>query len=536
MKRPFYASLGLLPLVLLGACGTTSSEDASEAIQDGGAAGNPDSDGSLGEAGAVIAEAGVDGSPDASAGYFRSVDQSESQQLPFTLGDTTYTYRSALMHDVTGDGVPDVLVTIGTYPKNISHPLMIIDGKAPLANIAPSVFAPGGITSVRHSNQIFLADFDNDGLEDLLVSEAGLDHPPWTGDKIGIAINKGGGKYADISNTVPARAQGLRSYSLAAGRFFNDGVTRLVVPSQTQPDQSVLLSWQASAFVVQENWVDNALWWTPDNFSQTSFMEARDFDGDGYVDLYGSGSWTTPNHRILWGGKNFPAAADLTQLPEGKTGHTTWANYDKPGVQTAQGGDVNRVVFDDFNGDGKLDIVSFTEQVNVFKPGAFTDTSYPDYQTIKDSGGVAYYNGWLQVLEGDGSRTFTDITSRSGSGDLGMKYYVALFSKDLDLDGDLDLVGHYWSKYYNNQLSGPRWGTTVFLNDGNAGFRALDAANLFPELKAQSPDPAALGIGAMFPISITADSVEGIFLLPVDTNVPVPFLRVKRFKALGRFH
>jgi len=561
MKSLRLLIVSITALATAAACGVASSTNESgdarfvadaEAVAEGGAAegdraveavADATADGG-GNAAAVdaatldastntSADAGIDAAP----GYFTSVTEPERLSVPLKKGESTYTYRSALFQDLNGDGVGDIVISIGTYPNNTSQPIVIFDGAAgTLANAAPTMFTGGMVTSVRHSNQIFTADFNNDGLQDLLISEAGLDHDPWTGDKIGIAINNGNGTYTDISNNVPANAQGLRAYSMAAGRFFNDGITRVVVPSATDPSHTVLLSWQSNAFVVQPNWVDGAIWGFPGNMAYASYLEARDIDGDGYVDLYGGGNWTTPNNRVLWGSANFPAVENLATLPEGHTGHTPWADYDKPGVSTAQGGDVNRVVFADFDGDGKTDIVSITEQANIYKPGAFTDTKYPDYAAIHANGGTAYYNGWLQVLKGDGARTFTDITAAMGTGDLGMKYYVALFTRDLDLDGDLDLVGHYWAKFYNGALVAPRWGTTIFLNDGKAAFRAIDARAFAPQLESVSLGTSFNGLGAMFPITITPTQIDGIFFTPIDANPANPTLLARRFRAVGQFH
>jgi hypothetical protein len=124
-------------------------------------------------------------------------------------------------------------------------------------------------------------------------------------------------------------------------------------------------------------------------------LSVRDIDGDGWQDLYVSGNWTTPNHRILSGSDDFPSEELLYTLPEGPYGHMSWDPFMQPDVDFARGSDVNRVVFEDFDGDGDLDI---------------------------------------------------------------------------DFDGDEDLVGQFWNKAARAGECEPRWGSTIFISEGNLIF------------------------------------------------------------------
>ncbi|MBI5499969.1 MAG: hypothetical protein HY907_06980 [Deltaproteobacteria bacterium] len=546
----------LLPLCLCLGCGSSTPADP-ETGADAGDLATPDDSATPGDSARPDADAADDRpdpddarpdgdapEPDADAAedagpppYFASVELLETVQIPLLPGDTDFTYRTGALGDLDGDGVPEPVITVATYPENLPQPIVVLPGLGPVSNIAPALF-DGRVPALGHSNQTIFADVDGDRTDDLLFSEAGIDHPPWSGALVGIALNRGSARWEDVSATVPPAAQGLRCYSLAAGDFYGDGRTRIVLPSQEQDeqDQTGLLSWTGTGWDFQQNWVPMSLWWSPENLYASSNMALRDLDDDGREDLYVSGSLTTPSHRVLFASGSFPAAEDLVTLPEGPCGHTPWSVYQRPEVSSARGGDVNQVVLADLDGDDRLDLVSITEDVFLFKPGAFTDTDYPGYARILADGGTAYYDGWLQVLRNDGDRGFTDISSASAGQDLGPRYYVALLPLDLDLDGDLDLVGHYWSKTWLTADPLPGWGSSLFFNDGFGGFRWVDTAAAFPELVAAAPDGPTVGLGGLFPTRITPTGVDGLFVAPHDENPSEPTLRALRFRATGRFH
>ena len=478
--------------------------------------------------------------------YFEKIELLESASIPLTVGDLDYFIRSSAIHDMDEDGNADVVLTIATYPENRPHPIVVLNGDGPVENIAKDIFSYG-IPEIRHSNQILFVDIDNDKRKDLLISEAGLDHSPWyTPDAlIGIAMNRGGGIFEDVSAKVPQKAKGLRNYSLAAGDLYNDGINRIILPSQTTaegiqgPKMTGLLFWNGSEFEFQQNWIDMSLWWAPENLYSSSFMSVQDIDGDGWQDLYISGSWVTPNHRVLYGSDTFPSKEFLYTLPEGPYGHTPWESFAQPNVDFARGSDVNQVVFEDFDGDGDLDLVSVMEDVQNYKPGVFEDVDHPWYTDVHENGGTIYGNVCFQVLRNDGERQFVDVTTQGK--DLGYRYYIALLPIDIDLDGDMDLIGQYWNKSPAEECE-PGWGSTILINDGNLVFSKVEAEEVFPELSAvvgQVPWASGcntLGLGAFFPTVISTNGIKGLFVAPIDFNPDEPELRVLRFQATGRFH
>ena len=259
-------------------------------------------------------------------------------------------------------------------------------------------------------------------------------------------------------------------------------------------------------------------------------MSVQDIDGDGWQDLYVSGNWTTPNHRILYGNNAFPSVGALYTLPEGPYGHTSPDDFNQPDVGFARGSDVNKVVFEDFDGDGDLDIVAAIEEILLYKPGVFEDKKHPWYPSLSESGGSVGGNFWFQVLKNEGQRQFVDVTTQGKN--LGDRYYISLLPMDFDLDGDIDLVGQFWGKLFIDKC-GPRWGSTIFINEGNLVFHKFEAEEVFPELSSTASNCGGLGLGVLFPTSITADGIEGLLVAPIESQAE---LRVLRFHATGRFN
>ena len=332
--------------------------------------------------------------------YFHKVELLESANIPLKAGDSNYYIRSSVLGDMDNDGIADAILTVTTYPENILHPIVVLDGDGPINNIAGDIFL-SEIPSVRHSNQIFFMDINSDNRKDLLVSEAGIDYFPWylPDAMIGIAMNRGDGIWEDVSMKVPESAKGLRNYSLAAGDLYNDGIVRIILPSQATngidgPIFTGLLFWDGNEFKFQQNWIPMSLWWA-EELKASSFMSVEDIDGDGWQDLYVSGNWSTPNHRILYGNEYFPSSKNLSELPDGPYGHIRWETLNHSEADFAHGSDVNQVVFEDFDGDGDLDIVSVMEDVQIYKPGVFEDTDHSWYIDVHNNGGFIYGNYWF---------------------------------------------------------------------------------------------------------------------------------------------
>ena len=93
-----------------------------------------------------------------------------------------------------------------------------------LKNIAPDIFDV--VPQAQQAHQVVFEDLDLDGDLDLIMSEAGLDVPPWTGGDIIMSINDTNG-YKNI--TMPSELSGARAYAITAGDLDSDGVIELLI-------------------------------------------------------------------------------------------------------------------------------------------------------------------------------------------------------------------------------------------------------------------------------------------------------------------
>jgi hypothetical protein len=457
--------------------------------------------------------------------YYDAIDIVEQGESPLTVGEDAFYYRSGVLWDLDGDGYADPILTISTYPHNEPHPVVVLSGAEGALAITESVF-PAGAPWLRHSTQTHVVDYDGDGELDLLFSEAGLDFPPWTGERVGIARGLGGGRFLDVSDSVPSAAKNLRCYAMAAGDLRGDGSVQILLPAQTHPPDSGLLSWRDGGWDFQKDWIAEEIWWAQQLNAGTA-MHILDIDGDGHDDLYVSGAWTIPSHRVMWGGEELPLSSPPTTLPEGPYGHNPWEELQITDEPFLTGGDVHHSIFADFTGDGALDLVSIHERVDAYAPG-----HEPEQEDgVAINSGVVYRELSLQVLQGDGGRTFVDISPSGADAELGRLYYSALFPIDLDQDGDLDLVGHYWNKSFNQ----PRWGTTLFINDGAGRFDRIDGQDAFPEIWRATSHVNRLGLGAFFPTRIHDDGTDGLFFTVDDRSASNPRLVITRVRLSGRF-
>ena len=140
----------------------------------------------------------------------------------------------------------------------------------------------------------------------------------------------------------------------------------------------------------------------------------------------------------------------------------------------------------------------------------------------------------FQVLRNDGDRQFIDLTEQGK--DLGYRYYISLLPVDIDLDGDMDLIGQYWGKL-DAKVCTQRWGSTIFINEGSMAFRIIEADEAFPELLPKTTACISPGLGVFFPTEITVDGMKGLFVAPNEnSSAGKPELRVLRFQASGTVH
>lgn len=428
----------------------------------------------------------------------------------FTTGQGLYDNRSHLLADLDGDGYPELVIGVSTYPDQTTEPIIVVGAKGGITLPAATMFG-GSIPVSQHPPVIVARDINGDGLPDLIVSNAGLDHPPFTGGLIAVALNQGGGRFRNVSSSIPAWTAEGRSYSLAVGDLNGNGTTQIVLPAQGGQSGRALLTWNGTGFDADPNWISDSLWLAPVGLNSNSWLGIYDLDGDGRQDLIVSGNQTRPALRVIYGTRTAPFGTELGVLPEGPFSHTLYEDWFLPGNPASMGADANVQIVADFSNSGRLDIFSLQEQVIYYQAGVFTDTADPAYDSLR--GGGSYYGGGiaLQVVTNQGNRKFADRSQLSSVQDLGTRYYVGASPVDLNNDGFVDVVGVYYTKPSSTDKRGNVYGTTFFLNDGTGAFNVVDAAGIFPGLL-YTDSSGRSQLGHFFPTKVTSTGMEAIVL------------------------
>jgi hypothetical protein len=397
----------------------------------------------------------------------------------------------------TGDtGTATLTVRLGPYT----------DYEAGVKVVGTNVLFPAGIPTVRHSPLTLFPDVNGDGLKDIVFADAGLDRPPWTGSRIGVGLNLGTGRYVDVSPLIPPAQQATRSYSVATGDLDGDGRIEIILPDN-DGGNTALLRWNGNGFHAQTNWIDRALWWHPTNLNRQNWLIASDVDGDGQQDLVVGGHTDAPNLRIAFGRGGSFSPSEMVQLPDGPFAPRPRDPTRPINLQA----DVGPMLVEDFNNDGRLDILALEEQMFEYAPGVITDRNEPGFETIFANGGVVYADIALQVLMNQGGRRFVDVSRASTLQVLGRRSYEELLAIDVNLDGFKDAVGVYVTKGYGSER-GFSFGTTIFLNNGTGAFVVIDGTQVLPVVTTTPSNGRHWQLGGFLPTLVTPARIEGVII------------------------
>ena len=411
---------------------------------------------------------------------------------------------SAAARDLDGDGYPETILTLTDRNNNSTtpSPIIVIQANGQM-RLATSDFFPAGAPTVKNSPMTLFADLNGDGLQDIVFSEAGGD--PFGAGRISVALNLGGGKYRDVSDLIPADQQKTRSYAVAVGDVLGDGHVSIVLPDENDGANTALLRWNGNGFDEIRNWIAPTIWQGGFSLHQQSWMNLADFDLDGKQDLLSSGQQNAPNIRIAFGGSGGFSTAAVVIPPDGP-----WGHFD-PGARppAAQGAEVQPIAVADFNNDGLPDIFAAERKVVEYQPGAFNDTSDPNYANIHANGGTVYSDDSFQVLVNQGSRKFVDVTAPVYV-NLGDRTYFSLLPIDINNDGFLDVVGLYQANVARRPyVFKGLFGTTFFLNDGTGRFQPVDGSQIIGATTTPS-NGQRWSLGSFVPTVVTPQRTEGI--------------------------
>ncbi len=330
--------------------------------------------------------------------------------------------------DFNGDGWDDVMLLHMDFPGQQAFAMDVLlndrDGKLRLAT-QEAFLGPVPTVNIP-SARMEVADFNGDGVDDFFVPDGGLDAPPFPGGQNKLVLSAPGGKLVDATSQLPH----------------------------------------------QPTFTHNAA--------------AEDVDGDGDVDLFLANTWT-------W---NEPKIGPQILLNDGQANFTVGQARLPPYITDLQQTFWSCGKFADVNGDGSPDLIlgdtgDYENEAAVLlnngagffsplagampsKPWSTTDHLYDIQPAYIDGDAyidlfVAYtrydYQGQhIQVCINKGDGTFRDETAqRMPQADNYDPWIFDLLLRDMDLDGDQDLIARAWNEADPDPL--------FYLNDGAGHFQ-----------------------------------------------------------------
>ncbi len=306
--------------------------------------------------------------------------------------------------DFDDDGDDDVVRFEYSFPSSAvySGTIRVFKNDGGVLRDSTAAYAPAGVIP-DHPRDFEVADFDGNGVDELLLIQHGFDAPPYPGAP-NIMLRLQGGV---LGNVASARFPGMSSSGFSHGSATAD--------IDCDGDLDVM-ELQLSPAVGNRLWVNGGTGIFTDGTARAPLLVGLagqrwqevafiDFDNDGDADLYlGARSGPGWNEDLVLVNNGF-----------GNFRRSTAVQLPAPRFTTAHG--VNNAKAADFNGDGRQDLFLFEI------PQPFSTSS------------VARL--WLN----SGNGTFTDASAAWGLPTLcGSELIEPLFVRDMNGDGWPDVI------------------------------------------------------------------------------------------------
>lgn len=303
--------------------------------------------------------------------------------------------------DVNGDGWDDLVsgcmpAAGGNEPTPVEILLNAKNGT--FVDATDSSFV-GPVAQGVLPREIIAADFNGDGIKDILIADTGYDATPFPGYRNTLMLGTNTGQFVDASSRLPDLFD--FTHSADVGDIDGDGDLDIYAGNIAGiPSPYLLINDGQANFTMDAASLPDKVSGMDRGSHPTSLFV--DVDQDGDLDLYLGG-----DHRT-----------EQTILLNDGAGHFSEGPALPPGIFGATGTITNEAQAFDFDGDGRMEILTASTRSDPF-----------------------YDGGVLQILQASADGTFADVTSTYLSALSTQSWWIRyVHFVDLNNDGAKDIV------------------------------------------------------------------------------------------------